>query len=441
MQEDRELLLELFHAAVDAARPGPALAGALARSPDPYPERVWVLALGKAAVPLATEAVAQLAARGITPAGGLIVPPEDAQSPHPSIEVVVGDHPVPGARSAAAAEAVERMVRDVRPGEEVFVLLSGGTSSLIGAPIRGLTLDDLRAAHTLLLGSGLDIARMNRVRKRLSRWGAGRLARALAHARVRVFIVSDVIGDDVASIGSGPCSPDPTRAEHIMALLIETDLLEAMPAAVRTLLDRTSRGTVPETPKPDDAAFRGVEIAIIANNGIALEAAAAKARTLGLDPHVRSRPLRGEAAVCGARIVERWIAEPLASAAIAPAGRARCVLAGGETTVTLGEDAGTGGRCQELALAAAQRLAGTERRMTLLAAGTDGRDGPTDAAGAVVDGTTWKRIREAGRDPATDLARHDAGTALAAADALVRTGPTGTNVMDVVFAIVNPLAD
>jgi len=449
MGPDRDLLLQLYHAAVEAALPGPALAVAMTGMDEPLRDRVWVLALGKAALPLATEAVTQLDTHGISPAGGLIVALGDAASPHASLEVVTGDHPLPGARSIAAADAVERMVREVRPGDDVLVLLSGGTSSLIGAPVRGLSLDDLRTAHTLLLASGLDIARVNRVRKRLSRWGAGRLARALAHARLRVFIVSDVIGDDVASIGSGPCSPDPTRAEHVIALLVEADLLDAMPPAVRTLLDRTSRGTVPETPKPDDVAFRGVEISIIANNAIALEAAAGRARTLGLDPHVRSRPLRGEAATSGARFADRLMAEPLESgppvqehSAVAGAsgGAARCVLAGGETTVTLGEDAGTGGRCQEFALAAAQRLAGTDRRITLLAAGTDGCDGPGDAAGAVVDGSTWSRIRAAGRDPAQDLAQHDAGTALAAADALVHTGPTGTNVMDVVFAIVRPPA-
>ncbi len=399
------------------------------------PERAWILAFGKAALPMAGEAVAQLEAAGGQTVGGLVVTVDDAPSPHPSIAVMSGDHPIPGEQSAAAAEAVERIVREVRPGDVVLVLLSGGTTSLIGAPVRGITLEELRTVHDLLLGSGLDIADMNRVRKRFSRWGAGRLARALAHARVRVFIVSDVIGDDVAAIGSGPCSPDPTRAEHVISLLLEADLLEEMPAGVRKLLERTHRGTMPETPKPDDPAFRTVEVGIIANHRMALEAAAARAATLGLEPHIRNRPLHGEAARVGARMAERLATEPLPATGAA-VDAARCILAAGETTVTLSDTAGRGGRCQELALAASERLATSERRIMMLAAGTDGRDGPTDVAGAIVDGTTWQRIRDAGRDPAADLAAHDSGTALDAVDALVRTGPTGTNVMDVVFAIV-----
>ncbi len=440
MMADRDILLDLFDAALEAVAPGPALATAWQATPPTFGERVWILATGKAALPMATEAVAQLAAADLQPAGGLVVDVREDEAPHPAVRVVAGDHPEPGGRSLAAAEAVEAMVREVRPGDDVLVLLSGGTSSLIGAPVRGLSLEDLRAAHTLLLGSGLDITPMNRVRKRLTRWGAGRLARALAHARVHVSVVSDVIGDDVSAIGSGPCSPDPTRAKHTIATLVETGLYDAMPAGVRTLLERTDRGLLPETPKPGDAAFRTVEITIIANNRLALDAAAARAAALGLEPRMRTRALRGEAALCGERIADRLRIEPLDDAR-PDAPSAVCVLAGGETTVTLGEArSGTGGRCQELALAAAARLAGADRRITLLAAGTDGRDGPTDAAGAIVDETTWQRIAERGRDPAADLAAHDAGTALATVDALVRTGPTGTNVMDIVFAIVRPAA-
>jgi hydroxypyruvate reductase len=381
---------------------------------------------------MAQAAVETLARRGVQPAGGLIVPPAAAPSPAPGLPVVPGDHPEPGAGSLAAAAALGKVAARASQGAEVWVLLSGGTTSLLGAPVPGISPAELKAIYALLLGSGLDITAMNRIRKRFSRWGGGRLALALAPAPVRVYVVSDVIGDDLASIGSGPCVPDPTTAREVHDLLERSGLWERIPESARRQVGEASEGTKAETPKPDDPAFARVTLELIASNGLALEAAAKRAAELGLVPVVEGAPLAGEASAAGTSVAATLV-QDYASRTIP---QRRCRIWGGETTVTLGEgSSGLGGRCQELALAAARALAGAPAGIALLAAGTDGRDGPTDAAGAIVDGETWRAITAAGRDPARDLAAHDAYRALDAAGVLLRPGLTGTNVMDVVIGI------
>jgi glycerate 2-kinase len=402
-------------------------------------ERRWIIALGKAASPMARTAVEVLSDWGAEPVGGLVVGPSPESPPHPFIRVVPGDHPEPGARSLAAAEALGTVATQVAPDDEVWVLLSGGTTSLVGAPEEGLSPAELTGLYAVLLGSGLDITAMNRVRKRFSRWGGGRLARALAPARVRVYAVSDVIGDDLASIGSGPCVPDPTTAAELRRLLQHASLWDRLPQPARRLLAAVESGETAETPKPGDQAFARVSVELIASNRLALEAAAKRAAELGLAPVIAETPLAGEASAAGASVAALLlqhcgrgkIPQPEAGAFVP----AKCLIWGGETTVTLGESTGLGGRCQELALAAARTLAGAGPGIALLAAGTDGRDGPTDAAGAIVDGDTWNAIRGAGRDPERDLGAHDAYHALDAAHALLRPGLTGTNVMDVVIGI------
>jgi hydroxypyruvate reductase len=311
VSDDRTILLDLYRTAVEAAAPAPALAAALTHVPISTAERIWVLSLGKAAAPLAAEAVAQLRARGQDPAGGLIVAPEASTSPHPAITTAIGDHPLPGPQSVEAADAVERTVREVGLGDEVWVLLSGGTSSLVGSPVRGLDLDDLRTTYDVLLRSGVDIVQMNRIRKRFSRWSGGRLAQVLAHARVRVFVVSDVFGDDVSIVGSGPFSPDATNAAHIRALITEAGIEADLPRSIMDFVDRTERGMIPETPKPGDAAFRDVSATIIANSDIAIEAAAARAYDMGFAPRIRRKPVRGEAARAGEKMARRMLEEDL----------------------------------------------------------------------------------------------------------------------------------
>jgi len=433
----RALLEDLYGAAVAAAGPGSALERALAGLSDAPPRPVWLFALGKAAQAMAVAAVDALRRENRAPAGGLIVPPSDGTLPHPGLELAVGDHPEPGPRSFAAAQALARIVAQVRAEDEAWVLLSGGATSLLGAPIEGVTQEQLTTLYSLLLGSGLDISAMNRIRKRFSRWGAGRLAAALAPACVRVFVVSDVIGDDLASIASGPCVPDSSTARDIRTALQEAGLWDRIPASLRERVSATEEGRVPETPKPGDPAFAQVETRLIASNRLALEAAAARATELGLSPRLMQPVLSGEAAVAGRNIASTVLSYRRGSGP-QPSASPICLIWGGETTVRLGpRGGGLGGRSQELALAAAEVLAGAAPATApaILAGGTDGRDGPTDAAGAVVDRSTWDAIRRLGRDPARDLAAHDAYPALDAVGALLRPGLTGTNVMDVVFGL------
>jgi glycerate 2-kinase len=381
---------------------------------------------------MASAAVEVLRRRGSAPAGGLIVAPVPAVTPHPALECLAGDHPEPGSNSLAAAEALERTTGRISASDEVWLLLSGGTTSLIAAPEPSLTQQELASIYALLLGSGLDITAMNRIRKRFSRWGGGKLARALAPARVKAYVVSDVIGDDLASIGSGPCVPDASTAAEVHQLLIRADLWRRLPEAARALVLAVEAGARPETPKPGDEVFTGVTTELIASNRLALEAAASKARELGLAPLVTDTPIAGEARSVGAALAASLLHHCEHSRSADPV----CLIWGGETTVSLGDQpSGMGGRCQELALAAARTLKGSAGGIALLAAGTDGRDGPTDAAGAVVDGGTWQTIKGSGRDPSRDLSEHNSYPALDAAGALLRPGLTGTNVMDVVIGV------
>ena len=396
----------------------------------------WIIALGKASLAMTEAAVAELTARDIAIHGGIVVAPEPGPSPHHEISVVVGDHPVPGQASREAAAAIESVAKKAAGHGTVFVLLSGGATSLVAAPIDGVPDRDLARLFDALLSSGTDITVMNAIRKRFTRWGAGRLARALAPSRVVCLIVSDVVGDDVASIGSGPCVPDRNSAADVLAMIDRDGLEPFVPRALRDALENASSPDQP--PSPDDPVFRDVHASVILGNRDALDAAAAHAKSLGADPvRVIREPLLDDATFTAQRLVDELVR--FREADLSDAGVA-CMIWGGETTVRLGAgEQVPGGRCQELALAAADALHAEEERgeeITLLAAGTDGRDGNTDAAGAVVEATTWDRLHAAGRDPSSDLAEHRAYDALGAVDALLRTGLSGTNVGDVVIGVV-----
>lgn len=444
----RDLLLSLFDAAVAGADPRPAVLDALRREPPDGTRLVHVIALGKAAHAMARAAVEALGAQGIEPASGLVVAPFDGGTPHPRLAVVVGDHPVPGEASASAAEALGEAAGRVNPDDTVLLLLSGGTSSLVSAPVEELTRADLAKLTDILLGSGAPISAMNAIRRRVMRWGGGRLAVALAPARVRCLAVSDVEGDDPAVLGSGPCAPDPCSIADVERLLDEYHLRDQLTSRLLDHFGAIARGEVAETPKAGAPAFERVTFEAILSNAHALAAASAAASRAGLAPvTVSPEPLDDDAALTGQRLVDELIRFKEGGLLATGdetreeyAGRAGALLWGGETTVALGLlRVGHGGRCQELALAAARALhdAGDRGRgVALLAAGTDGRDGPTDAAGAIVDAETWEAIERAGRDPEADLMNHDAGRALACVSALVARRDTGTNVRDVVVGVV-----
>ncbi|MBI1809028.1 MAG: DUF4147 domain-containing protein [Gemmatimonadetes bacterium] len=435
-------LREILAAALDAADPAASTRGALERSlhADELArhQRLWIIALGKAAPAMAGAALAFADARAWRVAGGIVVTTPDApthasdagrspNAPDARLLLCQGDHPVPGAGSLRAANELADLCEKVGDDDVVLALISGGTSSLVGAPVDGVSADAFAALHALLLGSGLDIGRMNAVRKRFSRWGAGRLAAALAPAIVHPVLLSDVPGDDPAMIGSGPCSPDRSSAADVEAILRDAGIAGRVPLAIAAMLGAVVAGALPETPKAHSSVFARVRPAAVTGNGSALRAAAARATALGIERVVRmERPLSGDAAESGRAIARAVLASESGT----------CLIFGGETTVRLPADHGSGGRSQQLALAAADVLRDAgDAPVALLAAGTDGIDGDTGAAGAIVTPRTWDAMAAAGIDPAAALTRCDANPALDAAGALVTTGPTGTNVADIVIAL------
>jgi glycerate 2-kinase len=431
----RELLTDLYGAAIAGANVESLTSNAVAAVPLERRHRVWVFAFGKAAHGMAVAAVDTLHRALAEVAGGVVVAPVEREAPAGTVTTMVGDHPVPGRRSFAAAARISQILTKKRGSDFGLVLLSGGASSMIGAPLRGMNEADLSQLYELLLHSGLAIHEMNATRKRFSHWAAGRMALALAPARTLCLAVSDVPGNDLATIGSGPCVPDPTRVQGVIEVLQRAHLFNKISSSFRQYLLDTARGVIPETPKATHPAFAHVTARVIATNADALTAAAAAARRQGFKTTVNEQPLVGDAADAGTKVADALVtirdtAEP---------GSTHCCLWGGETTVSMRGPAPAGGRCQELALAASQRLAGAGERargITLLSAGTDGRDGSTEAAGAVVDGATWASIQTAGRDAAASLKAHESHAALAAANALFSPGLTGTNVMDITIGLV-----
>jgi glycerate 2-kinase len=386
---------------------------------------------------MAAAATEWVQASGGQVAGGVIVGVEPLGTHHVALRGSVGDHPLPGPRSFAAAQLIGESVESCCAGDSALVLLSGGATSLLASPSGDFAGVDLTRLFDVLHRSGLDIHAMNVVRKRFIRWGAGRLAVALAPTHTRVLIVSDVPGDDPADVASGPCTPDIATAADVAALLRDSGLLDELPAPLSDHLDAVRRGRIPETPKPGDAAFANVRTQVIASNALAIDSAVARAEELKLHAERGGFALSGEAADSGDALARELLER-------AGAGWRGCMVWGGETTVRRAgseraTDVGLGGRCQELALAAARRLSfveGNAQGVMLLAAGTDGRDGPTDAAGAFADADVWSAVARSGHDPALALAHHGSHAALDAAGALLRVPPTGTNVMDVVIGVV-----
>ena len=429
-------LLRLYDAAIQGADPAASTAAAVEELRIPRERPVKIFAIGKAAAPMAAATVSTLLKSLHNIVGGVMVTPDGEKSPYPTIVSVKGDHPIPGANSLKASDKVGEVAGGRRATDVVIVLVSGGASSLIAGPLKGQQSQDLVNLYQTLLAAGLDIRTMNVIRKRFSRWGGGRLALALAPASVRCLAVSDVPGDDLGIIGSGPCSPDEATAADVVATLDRHKLTSRVAPVYLEYLKSVTRGVTGETPKKQHPAFAHVTTRVVASNRSALEQAAATATAMGMRVEVVEDLLEGSASAAGESIARRLLA------ASSTRNGSKCILWGGETTVTLGDNASAtaGGRCQEMALAASRVLSEAgERaaRIRLLAAGPDGRAGVTDAAGAIVDASTWAAIRAGGADPAGALARHESNQALAAAKALISRRRTGTNVMDVAIGIVD----
>ena len=323
------------------------------------------------------------------------------------------------------------LLREANARDLVLVVISGGASALLPAPTPPLTLRDKQRTTDLLLRAGADIFELNAVRKHLSALKGGRLASLAYPATVVSLLLSDVIGDPLDVIGSGPTAPDPSTYGDALRSIAEYSLTRKVPAVVFHHLEQGARGNLPETPKPGDPLFQNVHNVLVGSNRQALRAAAEKAKALGYRPLLLSSTMRGETREV-AGVHAEMVREILSSGH--PAKPPLCLLSGGETTVTV-KGHGRGGRNQEFALAAAIQLSGSTNWL-VLSAGTDGTDGPTDAAGAVADGTTVARAMSAGCPPQQHLQANDSYTVFQSIKDLVKTGPTGTNVMDIHLFLV-----
>ena len=386
--------------------------------------RVVVVGAGKASAALAGVLEGGHAEAGLALEGEVAIPdgypdlPPSMPTPQ-RIRVVRAGHPVPTAASARAAGRALEAARSAGPEDLVVALISGGGSALWALPPPGVRLEDVRATTRSLLASGASIEDVNAVRKHLSQIAGGRLAQAAAPARLVALVLSDVVGDDLATVASGPTVPDPTTFTD--ALEVVTGL--AVPASVRRHLERGAAGEVPETTGPDDPSLATSRTTLIGSNVAALEAAAREARRRGYAVEVE-RGVQGEAREVGARMARRAL----------EAAPGTALVWGGETTVTVA-GSGRGGRNQEVALAAALVLEDAGIEGVVLSAGTDGVDGPTGAAGGWATPATAGSVRAAGLDPDARLANNDAYAALEAAGTLLVTGPTHTNVADIGVAL------
>jgi glycerate-2-kinase len=372
---------------------------------------------------MAQGAEAALAGRALR---GLVIVPDGCALPLSSIAVRTAAHPVPDRRGVRATRALVGLLADARD-DPVICLIGGGASSLLVCPAPPITLADKVAVTRLLLASGADIGDLNSVRKHLSAVKGGGLLRLARTRPVLTLLISDVIGDDPGVIGSGPTVADATTFADALAILEGRGILDRVPRAVRERLERGAHGVLPETVKPGAAETMGTEVAVIGNNRLALNAAADTARRLGYEPFVDDAQLVGETRDAARRWMARIsgrLSEPRA-----------CVISGGETTVSL-RGRGRGGRNQEFALALVEPLSGSH--LAVLSAGTDGIDGPTDAAGAFVDGGSAPRAHDLAIDPGAALDANDSYGFFDRLDDLLRCGPTGTNVMDLKIAVRVP---
>ena len=440
-QERKAVVEALLDAALQAVEAGQAVRRVLRRDGDKlwvngraydlaHYRRVLVVGAGKATAAMA-QAVEEVLGERLT--SGVVAVKRGHGAPTHQVTVMEAGHPIPDASSLAAGQQVAALVRDAREDDLVICLLSGGASALLALPAPGLELKDARRVTDALLRAGATINELNVVRKHLSAIKGGGLARLAWPATLVSLILSDVVGSPLDVIASGPTVPDASTFQQAYEVLARYDLLRKVPEAVRRRLREGMAGTLPETPKPGDPLFTKTFHVAIASNEIAARAAADAARARGWNALVLSTFVEGEA-----REVARVFAGIAKEMAYSdqPVPRPGCIVAGGETTVTV-RGKGRGGRNQELALAAALQLAGWDN-VAVASVATDGTDGPTEAAGAYADGHTVQRAKEIGRDPLRDLASNDSYSLFAALGDLIVTGPTNTNVNDLIFVLAFP---
>lgn len=394
--------------------------------------RVFLMGIGKASLAM-TVSVGDLIYNELTE-GSLLIKkgrhelPERFQS---RIEIYTGSHPVPDEDSYQATGKILSQFSSLEASDLVIVLISGGGSALFSYPAKGISIVDLKKTSQALLACGANIREINTIRKHLSFVKGGGLARLLQPARVFALILSDVMGDPVDMIASGLTAPDPTTYSDALQIVNKYNLAEALPKAVLTHLDQGRQGALPETPKPGDPLFQNVTNLILAGNRDALQAGAEQSQVEGLTAHILPEPLSGEAKKAGKNLAHQLLRLTRAEL---PFPKPALLIAGGETTVSLKNVAkpGLGGRNLETALSALPFLDGI-KNAALITLATDGEDGVTDAAGAVVTGKSYQRCLHYGLDPEDQLRKHDSYPLFQTLDDLLLPGPTGTNVNDLCF--------
>jgi glycerate 2-kinase len=423
----REAARAIYDAALLAADVRPLVRRSLAAI-ERVPGRLIVVGAGKASGAMAAAVEEGFGDRVY---GGVVAVKDGHLAKTSRIRLREAGHPVPDERGAAAAREILTLCRDAGRDDLVLALISGGGSALTPAPAPPVTLADKQNVTRLLLAAGATINQLNSVRKHLSLMKGGQLARAADPARVHALLLSDVIGDPLDVIASGPTAPDDSTFADALAVLDRFGVRAQTPVSVLDRLERGARGEIAETPKAGDPLFERVRNVVIGNNTLVADAAARRATELGFTAHVLTRSLEGEAR----RVARDWVALARGiRAGRGPVSAPACVIASGETTVSV-TGHGVGGRCQEFALAAALEMEDLED-VVILAAGTDGSDGPTSAAGAVVDGWSATRARERGVDPRARREDNDSHPVFATLGDLITTGPTNTNLLDLYLLLV-----
>ena len=426
----RQDAVNIFQAGIAAADPYLAVKRYLAPELLGNYAKVHLIAFGKAACAMAKAAQQVIPAQRLAGRGIAVTNYENA-SDIDNVEVIGAAHPLPDAAGLKAAQTIAGRVRDAKENERVLVLVSGGGSALIPYPAGQITLQEKIATTNLLLASGATINQVNCVRKHLSQLKGGGLARMAVPAHLHALILSDVPGDDLSAIASGPTVADDTTYTDAIEVFKTKGIWEQVAANVRRHLEQGKLGNIAETPKPGDYIFKNTGHTLIGSNAISVNAMLQAARNLGYETKLYCDRLCGEAG----EEAEKWVLQAKALSVNKPV----ALLAGGETTVTL-KGNGRGGRNQEMALAfalAAEKY-GLTGNWAFLSGGTDGRDGPTDAAGGIVDRNTIKRMTQTGVNPAALLENNDSYTALKTSGDLVITGATGTNVADLQILLIWP---
>jgi glycerate 2-kinase len=420
----RKQALTIFRAALTAADPAKAVTDRLKQLDVSRYRNIYVIGAGKAGASMA-QAAERVLGRRIT--SGLVNVKDGHVAKLRRIELNECGHPVPDERGVAGAERIAAIAASAQKDDLVVCLISGGGSALLPLPAPPVTLEEKQSVTRLLLACGADIHEMNAVRKHISCIKGGQLARLAAPATVEALLLSDVIGDNLDVIGSGPTAPDASTFADAARILEKYGAFKHVAASVRERIEQGKRGEIPETPKLEDAVFRKVRNSIVGSNRLALDHAARRARAFGFHTLVLASEIQGETREI-ARMHAAIAREVVCS--LQPVKPPACLITGGETTVTI-KGGGLGGRNQEFVLAAAIDIAGLPS-VVVFSAGTDGTDGPTDAAGAVADGDTLRRGPEAQRF----LDANDSYRYFESLGDLVTTGPTNTNVMDVRIMLI-----